>query len=59
MVNFFNHTTDAWSIFHFNNLRNLTEPQSQKCTLLVYRISNSTLNLFDFYCCHVIILFIR
>ena len=46
------HATVARSIFNLDHLRNLMEAKSDERTLLIYRSTNTTLNLLDFDCCH-------
>lgn len=52
-MNLANHAADNRSVFLFYDLRNLTQAKCCECALLIYRSTNLTFDLFDFYCCHI------
>ena len=54
-MNLLYHTTKGRIIFMFYDLRDFAQAQSYKSALLISRSTDFTLNLFDFYCCHVLI----
>jgi hypothetical protein len=52
VMNLTDHTTGAGSILNLNNLRNLVKTKGKKGILLIYRSTDTALDLLDFNCCH-------
>lgn len=55
VVNLAYHTAEGRTVLTFYNLRNLVQTEQLESTLLVYRSTNLTFNLLDFYCCHFLV----
>ena len=52
MVNLTNHTTENRRILFLYYMIHLSQAKRIECSLLIDRSTDSTLYLFDLYCCH-------